>query len=90
MAAFDVNLQIGRNGRCAIGYSSGTVGFSTDEINGDGEVDFTNEVGKEEECAGGNADKNGRRRRGEKVGGDLTGEVGDSARDLVLAPQDSL
>lgn len=90
MAAIDVNLQVEREGGIATGDSSGTVGFGSDEIDGDGEVDFANEVGEEDECAGGHADKHGRRGMAAKVGGDLGGKVGDSARDFVFAPQDSL
>lgn len=90
MVAFDVNLQIERNGGCAIWQSSRTVGFSSDQINGDGEVYFANKVSQKDKCAGGNADKYGWRGMAQKVGRYLCGKFGDSARDLVVGPEDSL
>ena len=82
----DVDLQIEGNGGCAIGNGSETVGFNSDEINGDGQIYFANEVSQEEECTGGHADDHGSRRLSAEVGGDFGGELGDTARNLVLAP----
>lgn len=89
VAAIDINLQVRRNGGCAIGDSTRTVGLSSDKINGDREVNFANKVSEEDECASDNADEDGRRWRSRKIMNDLSGELGDSERDLVLVPKDS-
>jgi len=90
VAAIDVNLQVRRNGGCAIGDSSRTVRLSSDKINGDREVNFANKVSEEDECASDNADEDGRWRRSGKVVNDLSGELGDTVRDLVFVPKDSV
>lgn len=90
VAAIDVNLQVRRNGGCAIGDSTWTVRLSSDKINGDREVNFANKVSEEDECASDNADEDGRRWRSRKIMNDLIGELGDSERDLVLVPEDSV
>lgn len=86
VAGVDVDLQIEGNGEWAIGHGSGTVGFNSDEINGDGEIYFANQVSQEEECADGHADDHGSRKMDAKVGGDFGGELGDTAKNLVFAP----
>lgn len=86
MAGVDVDLQIEGNGGCAIGHGSGTVGFDSDEINGDGEIYFANKVSQEEERASGHADDHGRRRMAAEVVRDFGGELENTARNLVLAP----
>ena len=57
MLSGDVELQIGGDDRPAVGLGGGAVGLGADEVDGDREVEAADEVGDEEESAGGDADE---------------------------------
>lgn len=84
--AMNVDFKIKWNLGSAIGLCSGAVGISSDEIDGNRQLDVSDEVGKEEESAGGDTDQHRRRRRWIEVVGDLRGELRDSLWYLMLGP----
>ena len=90
MLALDINLQVQGNRGSAVGLSTGAVRLGSDEIDGEGEGQVTDEVGQEEKSASGDAEEDRRRREGMEVSRNLRGDVGDTAGDLVLTPQNPL
>lgn len=90
MPAGHIQLQVRRNLGGPIGLGAGAVGFSANEIDGDGEMDVPGQVSEKEKCAGGDPDEDWRFGEVREVGGDLGGEFGDSGGDFVGGPQDAL
>ena len=84
MLPLNIDLQVERNPRRSVGFRSGAIRFGSNEIDDDVDFDLPDEVGEEQECAGGDADDN--RRGGAVVEGnvDLRSELGDSFGDLFF------
>lgn len=87
MLVLNIEFRIEGKNRGSTGESTGAVGFSTNEINGDREVNISDQVSQEEKRSGGDTHDDRRRGNGVEIVGDLGGKLRYSARNLVLCPK---
>lgn len=90
MFAADIDLEFAGDPGDATGLRPRPIRLGPDEIDGDRQGNLPHDVGDEDEGPRGDPDDDYRSQGPLEVVGDLGGELGDAAADLLPRPQDPL